>query len=407
MNGASPGPLALPRLSPLRARLCTILAARALPAEFGPDVPEAPGLSCRLVADGSPADPPAPFAARAAIFLRLGDSLWKAECDSLEALALRPELAAWRDSSGRDFGDLPAELARAVLERLLAPALDGLGNLLGCDAEILPPPAEEPAWDGPLALLLSLPAAPWMAAPPPDIRLRVSWRDDAAAALVPARLESLPVRAEAAPAPPRDARAECAVRVGAMLLTPAEAAGLRPGDVLLPESWMPDSPRLIPPSGPVLLCRLQDGMLTVVGPDAAADPVNDASSGEVAMTQSRTPEPGTTSQSPDGQSPDVQAPESGAPILDAASLAAMELPVSFELASLKLRLDEIAALAPGAVFPLDGDAASVPVLVRIGGRPAARGRLVDVGGTPGVQITASIADAAPDAPSDAPGGDGE
>ena len=44
-------------------------------------------------------------------------------------------------------------------------------------------------------------------------------------------------------------------------------------------------------------------------------------------------------------------------------------------------------------FALNGDASSVPVLLRIGGRIAARGRLVDVGGMPGVQIT-GMADAA-------------
>ena len=75
------------------------------------------------------------------------------------------------------------------------------------------------------------------------------------------------------------------------------------------------------------------------------------------------------------------------------AVAALELPVTFELARLSLRVEEIAALAPGYTFALNGDASSVPVLLRIGGRIAARGRLVDVGGMPGVQIT-GMADAA-------------
>lgn len=49
----------------------------------------------------------------------------------------------------------------------------------------------------------------------------------------------------------------------------------------------------------------------------------------------------------------------------------------------------LAAITPGHTFALGGEASSVPVYVRVGGKIAARGRLVDVGGIPGVQITAT------------------
>ena len=81
--------------------------------------------------------------------------------------------------------------------------------------------------------------------------------------------------------------------------------------------------------------------------------------------------------------------EEGSPLLGREEINALELPVTFELASLHLRVEELAAITPGHTFALGGEASSVPVYVRVGGKIAARGRLVDVGGIPGVQITAT------------------
>lgn len=83
-----------------------------------------------------------------------------------------------------------------------------------------------------------------------------------------------------------------------------------------------------------------------------------------------------------------EAAADGQPLLDEAAVGALELPVTFELDSLQLRVDELAALRPGYTLALGGDIASVPVGIRVGGRMLARGRLVDVGGMPGVQIVA-------------------
>lgn len=83
-----------------------------------------------------------------------------------------------------------------------------------------------------------------------------------------------------------------------------------------------------------------------------------------------------------------EAAAGGQPLLDEAAVGAMELPVTFELASLQLRVDELAALQPGYTLALGGDVASVPIGIRVGGRMLAHGRLVDVGGMPGVQIVA-------------------
>ena len=156
------------------------------------------------------------------------------------------------------------------------------------------------------------------------------------------------------------------------------AASLAPGDILLPERWTPEAPRLLLPGDTALACRLENGVLSVLGPDATLpSPCGGyPDSSEVTMTES-------VSEHAAG----------GTPLLDREAVAALELPVTFELARLSLRVEEIAALAPGYTFALNGDASSVPVLLRIGGRIAARGRLVDVGGMPGVQIT-GMADAA-------------
>ena len=100
----------------------------------------------------------------------------------------------------------------------------------------------------------------------------------------------------------------------------------------------------------------------------------------------------TESVSDPAETPENSSGAENAPLLQREELNAMELPVTFELASLSLRVEEVAALTPGYTFALSGDASSVPVFLRVGGRIAAKGRLVDVGGMPGVQITGMALD---------------
>lgn len=373
----------LPSLPPLRARLLNALVSRALPLDFAADAGTTPPAVCRLDVNGgaAAAEGGAPFASGAELFLLTGDSVWKVELSSLEALSLRPELAAWRAGaageagglpSGNDFSALPAPLSLAVLERLFAPALDSLARWLGCETRFCSAPVPETAWGGPLPLTLALPDGE-------RVYLRLFWNNEQAARFVLERLETLPLRAvpDAAGALP-GAVLPCPLEVGGMSLSPGEAASLAPGDILLPERWTPEAPRLLLPGGTALACRLENGVLSVLGPDATLPPPCGGypDSSEVTMTES-------VSEHAAG----------GTPLLDREAVAALELPVTFELARLSLRVEEIAALAPGYTFALNGDASSVPVLLRIGGRIAARGRLVDVGGMPGVQIT-GMADAA-------------
>lgn len=101
---------ALPSLPPLRARLLNALVSRALPLDFAADAGTTPPAVCRLDVNGgaAAAEGGAPFASGAELFLLTGDSVWKVELSSLEALSLRPELAAWRAGAAGEAGGLPS-----------------------------------------------------------------------------------------------------------------------------------------------------------------------------------------------------------------------------------------------------------------------------------------------------------
>lgn len=385
-------PLIPPSLPPLRARLLNALITRALPVECPADAGTTTAPRCLLNVDGALAalEHPAPFAAAATLFFLTGDALWKLECSSLAALALRPELAAWQEgdaadaTDGNDFSLLPPGLRVAVLERLFGSALEKAAAWLGCEAAFVGAPATEPAWAAPLPLILTLPSGE-------TVHVRLFWANEAAARFVLERLEAAPPRPAPARLPPAVAGAvlRCAVEIGGMRLPVREAKTLACGDVLLPEHWTPEAPRLRVPGGAALACRLDNGVLSVLGPDAAALAGREESfaAREAVMTEA------VAEQASESRA-EAAAHDAGgaasAPVLDEAALAGVELTVTFELAGLTLRVEELAALAPGHTFALGGDVASVPVFVRVGGRLAARGRLVDVGGMPGVQITGAV-----------------
>jgi type III secretion protein Q len=105
-------------------------------------------------------------------------------------------------------------------------------------------------------------------------------------------------------------------------------------------------------------------------------------------------------QNPQNQPPEpapeaMAAPRSGdeaAPAAGPDLTADLELTVTFELERKLMTLAEISALAPGAAFPLGTDPLA-PVTLTVGGRALARGRLVDMGGVLGVQVTAIVSGA--------------
>ena len=387
----------LPFLSPFRARLLNALLARTLPLEFTADAGTELPVGCRLELNGnaSAAEAPEPFDAAATLFARSGAAVWKLEFSSLEPLALRPELAAWRLSAlndaapedagteteehhfsfAHDFFELPEELRLAVLERLFAPAMDSLGRWLGCAVQFCPKPDAELLWAEPLPLILTLPGNR-------TVYLHLFWSEEQSARFILERLETLPLRTvQDRNVFLPDAALACPLEVGSMPLSSQEAAALVPGDILLPERWIPETPRLVLPGGTALTCRLENGILTVLGPDVILPPRTGESSAanEVSMNNAVSEQSEISEQ---------KAEENGAVLLEQKEINALELPVTFELASISLRVEELAAITPGHTFALGGDVTSVPVFLRVGGRLMARGRLVDVGGMPGVQIVA-------------------
>lgn len=367
-------PFVPPRLAPLRARLFNALASRALPLDLPLDAGLEAPVVCRLSFNAAAAslEQEAPFVPAAALFLRSGEELWRLEWSSLEALALRPELADWRRAQpleDQDFARLPQELCLAVLERLLIPALEGLENFLGCEVRCTAEPQPEAAWDGPLPLVLELPGNG-------PLFLRLFWGQASGARYLLERLEQLPLHTAAGPCCP--GTAACPLEVGSMRLSVREVAGLVPGDVLLPESWAPEAPRLRLPRGQALACRLEQGIVSVLGPDQG-DPGRECTGkeGGNGMSEEKLTSPGAME----------ARPATDAPLSGNAAVSALELPVVFEIGRLQLRLDELAALVPGHTFVLGGDTAVPVVDIRVAGQVLAQGRLVDVAGMPGVQIT--------------------
>ena len=250
------------------------------------------------------------------------------------------------------------------------PALQRLEPFLGCELRFTGTPQTGIAWGGSLPLRLDLPDGE-------AVFLRLSWAKENAARYVLERLEQLPMRTEARVC--FTGTLACPLEAGRMHLSADEAATLVPGDVLLPESWAPETPCLRLPQGRALACRLGEGILSVLGPDMG-DPGRESAEKE----------------SEDGMSEEQLAPAGAVqgddPAAEAATVApapvgALELPVVFEIGRLHLRLDELAALVPGHTLALGGETPSPVVDIRVAGQLLAQGRLVDVGGMPGVQIT--------------------
>ena len=367
-------PFIPPVLPPLQARLVNALVCRALPLTVPLDAGAEQPVPCTLSFNvaAATAERDVPFAPAAVLYLSSGEDMWRLEWSSLEALALRPDLAAWRSAlpaGEQTFVRLPGELCLAVLERLLVPALQQLEDFLGCELRCAGTPQTEIVWGGQLPLRLDLPGGE-------AVFLRLSWARENAARYLLERLEQLPMRTEAKVR--FTGTLACPLEAGQMHLSADEAATLVPGDVLLPESWAPKTPRLRLPQGRALACRLGEGILSVLGPDMGDPGREPAEKGsEDGMSEEHLAPTGAVQD-------DGPAAESA---VAPASVGALELPVVFEIGRLHLRLDELAALVPGHTLALGGETPSPVVDIRVAGQLLAQGRLVDVGGMPGVQIT--------------------
>lgn len=337
-------PLTLPALDRERARLGNALLGLALPARIPFGRGEAAVSLLTLLSTGAAALR-APVAMT--LLLSVNGLRWRAALPNLDVLKAHP-LFSEPELAETDPEALPKDLSAAVAETLATPLLASLASLLGV----------------PVVLEDVLDADPAGAAGAFGLELRTKLPEGAIAAqilLSPEQPESVPaLSALLAPLPARSAGA-LAARLSAVPFTLALVAGgvalskgdyeaLGAGDVLLPDLWLPakGAAQLTLLSGRKSLaagvCRLEARAATL------ADPI--------------TPFPEKSMQQTDS----------------------LEVRLVFELEERTITLGELGRLEPGYVFTLTADA-SAPVTITANGQAVAKGRLVDVNGAVGVQIT--------------------
>ncbi|MDR0672660.1 MAG: type III secretion system cytoplasmic ring protein SctQ [Zoogloeaceae bacterium] len=333
-------------LTPGMARLCDVLGSRAALAGG-----EALFFHFDPAAEGGQA--------AAWLDLEAGGFSWRLECLDLDFLATVNE--AFAEMNARH---LPEDFRRAALLYFLHPFLTHLENLLDVPIQAIPV-GEEGAFDDhfpPLAFTLKLtrenPAQEKGGARHVPLRLRAA--SEAGADWLAGRvLDAFP---ETRTHPDR-----ARWRLPATLQAAAMQAPLE----LLENLAIADI--LIPPEYPA-----QDGHLKLILGDCADESgfCLDVSDGRAVVTDFYR-----------NKEARMDAPEN--PPESQAALAALEVPIRFELEKKLLPLAEIEALSPGKTFTLGVDPLSA-VTVTLHGQPLAAGRLVDLGGTLGVQITRLI-----------------
>lgn len=348
-------PFRPPVLPPLAAQVMNRLCTRAQPWRFSVQ-----GTACVLEAA-----PFAPFRAVAAVDVECGGGVWRLELGSLRFLTLHPALASVEPGAA-----LPPELQLAVLEILLAPVLAAAQAFVGTPlvlraSRFVDAAPDDQDGEGPCSVPLRLIIGTGEDAYPVPLRLELPDRESVSD--LAAQLEALPGRrAEGLAA---SLPVILSVEAGRMRLGLREAAGLRCGDILLPESYPARDGRLAlrlgPPDAPFLAFAC-----SVSGSDATILSVFNAAPEEEPMSET-TPSPET-------------APS--ASTQDSLDVGGLEVTLTFELERRRLTVRDVETLAPGYVFALGGDALS-PVTLCANGKAIGTGRLVDLGGTLGVQIT--------------------
>ena len=333
-------------LVPEKALLQNALLLRPFPwrTSFGAGeiiiqpLPEAPGFpsACTLTVD-------------------IDGSGWLLELDDT-AVLLRHE--AFTEAEGAPVFDertLPQEVRRALLESMLTPLL---ASLRGCldkpvavlDADFQPSPSQAAFSSGFKAVVSACNGLPEL-----TIFLRLSPLQAEHASPLTGALRALPRRVDGPLGNTlHSVPLEVTLESGYLLLKPEEVASLGPEDVLVPENWTaPDTLtlRLVRTNGSNLtaVCTVENGRVTLSSP------------------LSEEPEPS------------MENPE----------LKDIDIRLTFELDRRIITVGELELLAPGYTFALESDMSS-PVTIRANGKAVARGRLVDMNGTLGVQISETL-----------------
>lgn len=247
---------------------------------------------------------------------------------------------------------LPDEVRRAVLLSLAAPVLQGMGNALGAavsigEATLAPQPGD--GKEMALGFRLRFSQGGGEEVLFACIRLHSLRR----LSLLGEKFRALPVRTKGfLTGNARSIPLQAGFEAGHVSLSAAEAKGLAPDDVLIPEEWTwPQSVRVCIWHGNgrrlSSACHVENGIATLT-----SSLLEDA-------------------------------------IMENSEPKELELRLTFELEQRLITLAELEALAEGYTFALKCDNES-PVTVRANGVPLAQGRIVDINGTLGVQITRTL-----------------
>lgn len=344
-------PLQCPVLSPNTVALVNALSARFLPATLpidtaiGKDV----SVTVSLTSDGCvPADISWVYTKYVHI-----NGLWCLELSNLDLLALQTDLDDWLlADADNTFASLPEELVSTVLERLFLPALDRFGVYIHTPVLYAGRPPKKNSFLEHIVLAVSVEGEV-------TSFLRLSWQDTPTLSYVldcfaEQSMRSVPIILEQL----RTSLVSASLCIGAMHLRIPEIVSLQPLDVLLPEEMFPLEPVLVVSGGLEVSCVWQGPKLVL----------------RERCTQTKREE--------------KRMEDDQKKLFSEEEIREIDLPVTFELPGVRLKLENVAELVSGHTFDLGHTVEEMPVTVCVGGKAFARGRLVDVGGKAGVQLTA-------------------
>ena len=301
--------------------------------------------------------PEAPaFSPACTLEVEIDGTAWLVELDDT-ALLLRHE--AFTESADQapafDERTLPEHVRRALLESLLEPLLAALRSCLNRpvlvrNVTFLPPDARTAFSVGFKACLSACNGLPELTT---FVRLSPAAAEDVSVLIE--SLRALPLRHDAPLGDSlKSVPLEVTLESGYLLLTPDEVTRLAPEDVLLPEVWTAPE---------TLTLRVRRGT------SACLTAACSLSGQQVTLSSPLSEEPEASMENPELNDIDIR--------------------LSFELDRRLITVGELESLAPGYTFVLDSDMTS-PVTIRANGKAIARGRLVDMDGTLGVQIAETL-----------------
>lgn len=283
-----------------------------------------------------------------------GGDLWHAAIDT-DAICLRHPALSGEAAAEALASALPVEVKQAVLEALCVPMLTAVQDVFSQPVSLQGIRSHQEEGPIPFSLGLRLDLPPLGLLPSQTVFVRLSPASAASAITAAESLRRFPrtvrkAMAETLAAVPL----EVAFESGYVFLSQAELAGLGPEDVLIPHVW----------NGPdAVTLRLKRG----ASPDLVAPCLRNSGSAVLSAPLSEELEPAMNS--PEQNDIDIR--------------------LTFELERRVITAGELATLAPGYAFALSSDVQS-PVTIRANGKAIASGRLVDMDGTLGVQITETL-----------------